>query len=252
MEIKEFIDNYREAFSEKAELPVAFWYSDTLEGALKKTQGCMFKALPAIRAGEIVSMNAETIGCGGGKFYTGFAEMNDYIPTFVSLKEKYKQTPEQVREEIDAMQVPRATHRYLHLARIDRLPTFEGIEGLFFLATPDVLTGLCTWAFFDITAPNAVATLFGSGCSAVITQTVRENRGNGHRTFLGFFDPSVRPYVESDRLSFAVPMSRFREMLGTMRSCFLYDTHAWSKVKKRIAGDALISPTLHDPGCGNE
>lgn len=252
MEIKEFINSYREAFSEKAELPVAFWYSDQVEGALKKTQGCMFKALPAIRAGEIVSMNAETIGCGGGKFYTGFAEMNDYIPTFVSQKEKYKQTPEQVREQIDAMQVPRTTHRYLHLARIDRLPTFEGIEGLFFLATPDILTGLCTWAFFDTTASDAVATLFGSGCSAVITQTVRENQANGHRTFLGFFDPSVRPYVESDRLSFAVPMSRFRVMLDTMRSCFLYDTHAWSKVKSRISEAGLISPTPRDPGCGNE
>lgn len=238
MEIKDFINNYREAFSENAELPVAFWYSDNLEGTLKKTQGCMFKALPEIRAGEIVSMNAETIGCGGGKFYTGFAEMNDYIPTFVSQKEKYKQTPEQVRTQIGEMQVPRTTYRYLHLARIDRLPAFEGIEGVFFLATPDILAGLCMWAFFDTNAPDAVATLFGSGCSAVITQTIRENRANGHRTFLGFFDPSVRPYVESDRLSFSVPMSRFREMLGTMRSCCLYDTHAWSKVKSRIAGES--------------
>ena len=39
---------------------------------------------------------AETIGCGGGKFYTGFTEMPEHVPTFVSLKERYKQTPQMV------------------------------------------------------------------------------------------------------------------------------------------------------------
>ena len=40
MDIQTFINDYHEAFSEKAELPIAFWYSDTLYGELKKTQGC--------------------------------------------------------------------------------------------------------------------------------------------------------------------------------------------------------------------
>ena len=46
MDIQTFIDNYQETFSGKAELPIAFWYSDTLSGELRKTQGCLFKALP--------------------------------------------------------------------------------------------------------------------------------------------------------------------------------------------------------------
>ena len=37
-----------------------------------------------------VSLNADVIGCGGGKFYTGFTDMPERVPTFVSLKEKYK------------------------------------------------------------------------------------------------------------------------------------------------------------------
>ena len=44
MDIQTFIDNYQETFSGKAELPIAFWYSDTLSGELRKTQGCLFKA----------------------------------------------------------------------------------------------------------------------------------------------------------------------------------------------------------------
>jgi len=65
MDIQTFINNYYEAFSLKAELPIAFWYSDSLLGELKQTQGCLFKALPAIRQGEIISMNGDSVGCGG-------------------------------------------------------------------------------------------------------------------------------------------------------------------------------------------
>ena len=204
MDIQTFINNYYEAFSLKAELPIAFWYSDSLLGELKQTQGCLFKALPAIRQGEIISMNGDSVGCGGGKFYTGFTPMPEHVPNFVSLKERYKQTPEMV------------------------------VEGLLFLATPDILSGLITWTFFDNNNPDAVSTPFGSGCSSTITLTVNENRQGGHRTFLGFFDPSVRPYVESNLLSLTIPMSRFKTMYQIMRNSSLYETHAWAKIKTRI------------------
>ena len=233
MDIQTFIDNYQETFSGKAELPIAFWYSDTLSGELRKTQGCLFKALPAIRNGEIISMSGESIGCGGGKFYTGFTPMPEHVPNFVSLKERYKQTPEMVLEGIKKIDVQRATKQYIHFARIDRLTSSEDVEGLLFLATPDILSGLVTWAFFDNNSPEAISTPFGSGCSATITQAVNENRRGGHRAFLGFFDPSARPYVESNVLSFTIPMSRFKEMCETMRMCSL-DTHAWGKIKARI------------------
>ena len=94
-------------------------------------------------------------------------------------------------------------------------------------------SGLVTWAFFDNNSPEAISTPFGSGCSATITQAVNENRRGGHRAFLGFFDPSARPYVESNVLSFTIPMSRFKEMCEMMRICSL-DTHAWGKIKARI------------------
>ena len=72
MDIQTFIQNFREAFGEKAELPLVFWYSDTQEGTAEKINGCFFKGMKTAREGGIISLNAETIGCGGGKFYTGF------------------------------------------------------------------------------------------------------------------------------------------------------------------------------------
>ena len=44
-EIKEFIDNYREAFGEAAQLPLLFGYSDTAIAETKKIGGCFFKGL---------------------------------------------------------------------------------------------------------------------------------------------------------------------------------------------------------------
>ena len=209
MDIQTFIQNFKEAFGENAELPLVFWYSDEQKGETEKINGCFFKGMKTVRDGGIISLNAENIGCGGGKFYTGFTEMPERVPTFVSLKEKYKQTPEMVIDFIQQIGVPRTENKYLHFARIDKVESLEEIEGVVFLANPDMLSGLTTWAFYD---------------------------KGGKRTFLGFFDPSVRPHFEADKLSYTIPMSRFKEMYETMRQSCLFDTHAWGKIKERMNG----------------
>ena len=198
MDIQTFIQNFKEAFGENAELPLVFWYSDEQKGETEKINGCFFKGMRTVRDGGIISLNAENIGCGGGKFYTGFTEMPERVPTFVSLKEKYKQTPEMVIDFIQQIGVPRTENKYLHFARIDKVESLEEIEGVVFLANPDMLSGLTT--------------------------------------FLGFFDPSVRPHFEADKLSYTIPMSRFKEMYETMRQSCLFDTHAWGKIKERMNG----------------
>ena len=234
MDIQTFIQNFREAFGEKAELPLVFWYSATQEGTAEKINGCIFKGMKTAREGGIISLNAETIGCGGGKFYTGFTEMPEHVPTFVSLKERYKQTPQMVIDFIQQIGVLKAEKKYLHFARIDRIESLKEVEGVVFIANPDMLSGLTTWAYYDNNAEDGVVSMFGSGCSCIVTQATIENRKGGKRTFIGFFDPSVRPYFEPDKLSYTIPMSRFREMCGTMRQSCLFDTHAWGKIRERM------------------
>lgn len=213
MDAKEFASAYGEAFGPAAGLPLLFWYSDGPVRAVPKVEGCFFKALAEAREGSAVSLNAANIGCGGGKFYTGFSPMPEFVPQFVSLKERYKRTPEMVLEFIAALDLRPAPKAWLEFVRADVAETF------------------------DNNAADAVASPFGSGCSSVVAQAVQENRNGGRRCFLGLFDPSVRPWVEPDVLSFVVPMSRFREMCGMMRASCLFDTHAWSKVRERINND---------------
>ena len=234
MELKEFIQSYREAFGQGVQLPLLFGYSDTPAADTAKIGGCFFKGLLAAREGTPVALSAEVIGCGGGKLYTGFSDMPERVPKFVSLTEKYKRTPEMVADYVKSLEMPRATKPYLNFVRIDKAESLEGFEGVMFYATPDVLSGLCGWAFFDTNEPDAVVARFGSGCSTVVSMTVVENARGGHRCFLGLFDPSVRPWVGKDELSFTIPMSRFMVMMDTMRDCFLFDSHAWQRVKERL------------------
>lgn len=119
-----------------------------------------------------------------------------------------------VKEFVEELQVPRAAKAYLNFARIDLLDSFEGLEGILFLASPDILSGLFTWVCYDNNDAQAVTSIFGSGCSSVITQAV-VNRCKGRRTFLGFFDPSVRPHVEANVLSFVIHWCVFKRCSGS-------------------------------------
>ena len=234
MQTGEFIAAFREAFGPVPELPLLFRYTDEPLRPVEKVGGCFFKVLAQARGGQPVGLNASNIGCGGGKFYTGFSPMPEFVPQFVSLKERYKQTPEMVLDFIAALDLRPGPKAWLEFVRVDAAGTFGGAEGVLFFATPDVLAGLVTWAGFDNDAPDAVAAPFGSGCSTVVSQAVRENRNGGHRCFLGLFHPSVRPWVGADELCFVIPMSRFAGMCGTMRASCLFGTHAWDKVRERI------------------
>jgi len=239
MDVKEFVKNYQEAFGNVAPLPFAFWYSDAAAAQTKKIGGCFFKGFQSLNdeTEQALSLCLENIGCGGGKFYTGFTDMPEQVPEFVSLKEKYVKTPEMFREYKEKLVVPRAEKKYLNFKRIDKLENFSEIEGLLFFASPDILSGLTCWAFFDNSSDGAVSTPFGSGCSTVVTQTINENRRGGRRTFIGFFDPSVRPHFDANILSFTIPMSRFKEMYQTIKDTCLFGTHAWAAMQKRINGD---------------
>ncbi len=94
MDVSTFIRNYREAFGPQCPLPILFSYSDTPLADTETVGGCFFKTLQRVREGVSVSLCADNIGCGGGKFYTGFAPMPERVPGFVSRQERYKQTPE--------------------------------------------------------------------------------------------------------------------------------------------------------------
>lgn len=236
MKTHEFIVKYKEAFGERTPLPVAFGYSGEAVTEVKKIPRCMIGAIRKVCGGEPLTLSADNVICGGGSLYTAFAPMPDRVPAFVSEAEHYKQTKEQVKEYIDRLGIRLSEKPYLNFVRIDNIDSIDNVEGILFFATPDVLSGLCSWAFYDNNDDDAVCTRFASGCCSIVTFAAKENAESGRRCFIGMLDPSARLLVPKDELTFTVPACRFREMMGTMEQSALFQK-AYSIVRKRINGE---------------
>ena len=125
-----FITRYRAAFGEAAPLPLVFFYSDAQTAGTEKIPGCFLRYLHQAMDGKPVCLGTENITCGGGKFYAGFTPMPDHVPIFVSQKEKYKETPELIKEYLGTMGPVPANKKYLNFVRADQAGSFEGMEGL--------------------------------------------------------------------------------------------------------------------------
>ncbi len=233
MKIEAFVQKYKEAFGEHVALPIAFEYSHNAVAPDSKVPRCMIGAISNVRNGNPLTLSAEMVKCGGGSVYTGFVPMQERIPHFVSEVEHYKKTPEMVCEYVDNLHIQLADKPYINFQRIDKLETFEGIEGLICFATPDILSGLASWAFYDTNQEDAVSVPFASGCSSLIRLAVRENQENGRRCFIGMLDPSARPLIPADELAFIIPSCRLEEMLLTMEDSALFQ-RAFSLVRRRI------------------
>lgn len=234
MNYTQLINDINEAFAGKAKMPIALWYSDAAAGQPSQEGHCMFSALPKIDEGLIISFSEDTLKCGGGKTYCGFRPLHPNIPKFVSGKERYKATPEMVEEYVDSLKIKVADKPWLNLARLDQVSAEIEIEGIFFLAPPDIISGLAAWAFYDNNQSTAVQSLFASGCASTVSFVVGENRRNGRACFLGMMDISARKFLQPEELCFSIPYSRLKEMASTIRQSCLFDAPAWALIKSRL------------------
>jgi uncharacterized protein (DUF169 family) len=229
----------------KAELPITFYYTDEEGHAPLVEPGsvsrCVIGALTEVRKGNSLCFSADSIGCPGGKRYLGFAEgIMPGFEYFLSYGipgrlegERYCKTPELVREIMKNTPTFRAPARYIVFKRWDRLDGSDNPEVVIFYAKPDVLSGLFTLARFDEVDRNAVSAPFGSGCSTIVQYPYLEKGLEHPKAIIGMFDPSARPSVPHDVITFSVPVEKFARMLDNMEESFLI-TGTWSRIKKRI------------------
>lgn len=235
MTILEFVSAYKEAFGEDVQLPIAFSFCDEPLTEPKGGLRCLMGAFPKVRKGGSVTLEDKFLTCGGGMVYLGTSELTERIPHFVSRIEKYQKTPEMVKEYVENLRIVPTTKKYFNLQRVDLLDSWDRVEGLIFFATPDVLSGLCAWTFYDDNSETAVITRFSSGCASLITMAVSENeKENGHSCFLGGFDPSARAMMLENEMTFVIPSCRLKTMLSTMKECCLFGTEGWGRIRKRI------------------
>ena len=202
---------------------------------------CVIGALVEVRNGRSFSLNADSIECLGGRRYLGFAEsIRPDFEYFLSCGipgkiegERYKKSPELVKEIMKNWPSFRAPKSFVIFKRWDDLTEEDNPEVVIFFAQPDVLSGLFTLMNFDESRPEGVFAPMGSGCSSIVAYPYLENDSPHPRAVMGMFDPSARPYVPKDVLSYSVPMKRFVTMIENMEESFLI-TDTWKTLQKRI------------------
>ena len=240
----DFLVLWKKFFGE-AELPISFYYTDE-EGHAELAKPntiprCVIAALSLVRKGRPLCFDAESIGCFGGQRYLGFREtVRPGFEYFLSCGipgklegERYKKTPEIAAESVKLAPKFMAPAKFVVFKRWDMLEESDAPEAVIFFAKPDVLSGLFTLANFDETEANGVFAPFGSGCSSIVMYPYLEKDSARPRAIIGMFDPSARPFVPADTLSFSVPMSKFKRMVSNMEESFL-TTNSWKAVQKRI------------------
>ncbi|PIW40426.1 MAG: hypothetical protein COW22_01890 [Chloroflexi bacterium CG15_BIG_FIL_POST_REV_8_21_14_020_46_15] len=242
--IEKFILLWKKYF-DGAELPVIFYYTNE-EGHARLVEpdsvpGCVIGILSEVRKGRSLCFNVDSVGCPGGKRYLGFTEgiMPDFeyflsygIPGKLT-GERYCKSPELVKEIMKRSPTFKAPGRFIIFKRWDKLEESDDPEVVIFFAEPDVLSGLFTLARFDETEQNAVFTPFGSGCSTIVQYPYLERDSARPRGVIGMFDPSARPFVPNNVLTFSVPMNKFVRMIENMEESFLI-TDSWRRIQKRL------------------
>jgi hypothetical protein len=239
-----FLIRWKKYFSE-AEIPIAYFYADEVsEKDIKETKDdhrCLIGNLNRVKKGYTFIFSSGSTGCFGGKRYTGFSQsLRPNFEYFLSCGipgkiegERYKKSPDLVKEYLRKNTPFEAPAKYLVFKRWDKLSEKDQPLAIIFFATPDVLSGLFTLANYDMADPFGVIAPMGSGCSSIISHSFNESNSENPRCILGMFDVSARPYVQENTLTFAVPMKRFEEMVKNMDESFLI-TESWNVVKKRI------------------
>lgn len=247
-QIKENFEGKWAKYFPGADLPVVFFYSD--EPAEAEPAGepkgwrCFIGELAKVRRGESIAFDNESVSCWGGKRYLGFTTgTRPKFEYFLSCGlegetegERYKKSPELVRQLMYDFEDLPAPRRYIVFKRWDNLADGDEPEGVVFFARADVLSGLFTLANFDRPDDGGVFSPFSAGCGSIVRYVRLEDRREHPRAVLGMFDVSARPTVPGDQLSFAVPYRRFEQMVENMDESFLI-TESWDKVRRRIAGE---------------
>jgi hypothetical protein len=228
-----------------AELPIGFYYSNSAEikFMVKPPKGhrCIIADIAKVRKGKTVCFDNNVIGCGGGKRYLGFErKLAPNFEYFLSYGipgklegERYKKSPELVKEHMKYQKPSKAPGDYIVFKRIDHMEEEDKPLVAIFFAPPDVLSGLFTLANYDATQPNGVIAPFCAGCGSIVDFPLKELKSTEPRAVLGMFDVSARPCVPSSVLTFAVPWPKYVSMVDSMSESFLI-TKSWNKVRVRI------------------
>lgn len=205
-----------------------------------KAHDCLMKYVRLARVRRTPGwISRQHPGCRGGAIYAGFAEPSDAVARFVTTGfpgkegERYMPDPSSMWRFFKDIDPRPAPGEYCVFKPLSQFSDEEEPLVVTFFARGEVLGGLCQLAFFALDDHHAVTFPFGSGCSNLLSWPLHYARLGEDRAVVGGADPSCRPYMETDELSFALPATSFAKMLDAAPRSFL-SGGTWAAVRRKI------------------
>lgn len=227
------------------EEPLGVFYSATAPGGAGPKGGkghdCLMKYVRMAQTKKQKGwISRQAPACRGGAIYAGFAEPNDAVAVFVSSGndkipgEKYLPDSQCMWKFFTAIDTQKAPADYCVFKPLSQFKANEEPLAVVFFVRGEQLAGLCQLAFYAFASHEAVAFPFGSGCASILSWPLLHARKGINKAIVGGSDPSCRPYLATDELSFAVPAKSFELMLEKAPESFL-SGQTWQKARKKIA-----------------
>lgn len=140
--------------------------------------------------------------------------------------ERYLKTPELVEKFIDSLPITDVPAPYVVLKPLQEIDEKkEALQTVVFLGNMDQIAALTVLANYGRGHNENVIFPFAAGCQSIGIYPYREAQRPEPRAVLGLNDISARVYLKrilkDDVMSFAVPLSLFREMESNVEGSFL-------------------------------
>ena len=187
-------------------------------------------------------ISAEQYGCMGGGYYTGVINPYiEFITYYVSTGmpntpihgERYMPSPETMRNFLETVNPGPAPKPYCIAKPLSTFTENESADIVIFFLRPESLSGFFTLASFTTGNPHGVVAPFGAGCTNIVAWPLYYMRKGEEVAVLGGFDPSMRKFMKTDELTFAIPMPLYQKILLAMPDSLLA-TPTWNMVQRKI------------------
>lgn len=191
---------------------------------------------------SVAYFDREHFGCLGGAYFLGFMQQPlecniHYVSTGIPgvlEGERYLASADVTRKFYTDIAPRQAPKSFCVFKPLSRFAVDETPELVIFFGRPEVLSGLHQLATFVTEDFHAVQSPFGSGCANIVTWPLNYLDKGELKAVIGGWDPSDRPFMKTDELTFTVPLALYRMMLERWRESFL-TAPAWENAAKKIA-----------------
>lgn len=205
---------------------------------------CLIPFVLAAAKGKTAVFERSSVTCGGGKVGLGFGHFPNYpggIEYFLSTGkegvcegEGYRKTPALGAQFVEDLPITDIPARYIIFKPLSQVDEKREMPSLvIFYVNVNQLAALTVLANYDRATSDNVLIPSVSGCQSIFLLPYAESRKKSPKAVIGMMDITVRPMLDTDKVTFTVPFAMFEQMERNTEGSFLGKS-LWTRVEQKM------------------